>query len=278
MDSGSRRGAKGVVLAIAILAAPSWAHAQVLDAVSVKRAAAGQTGGLFTVEPGGRIVLRNLTVNALIGLAYSTDMSQLLPDQITSGPSWIHTDRFDIVGKTARSTSDDATTSREVLRSALHEVLRDRFKLQTHTESRELSTYALVLARDDRMIGPHLMNAPADCTTPAARSARTPACTTRLTDDSIHVRGLPFANFVVMLQEAVGRETIINETGLSGLFDIDLQWTPAVTSGDAANTSPASVGASIFTAVQEQLGLKLEVRKVPRDVLVVDHIERPAED
>jgi uncharacterized protein (TIGR03435 family) len=169
-------------------------------------------------------------------------------------------------------------------------LLADRFKLTVHDEVRDLPVYALVTARSDGRPGPQLRRVEVDCAAlyddgprPATPGPGKDACgafrglgTSRITGHAVTM--LMLANLVV--RGSVGR-MVLDRTGLSGAFDLDLEWTPERTalSADASpGAPPASEGPSIFTALQEQLGLKLDSRRGPVDVLVIDHVERPTED
>jgi uncharacterized protein (TIGR03435 family) len=155
-------------------------------------------------------------------------------------------------------------------------LLADRFKLVVHGETREMPIYALVLARRDGTLGPQFHHSTVDCTASTAR------CGAGKTGDfTMHGEAIPMGQLLVGLLPWVDR-FIVDRTGLTGIFDVDLQWTPGrLPPGAGPPGGPPPVDPnrpSIFTAVQEQLGLKLESAKGPVDVLVIDHIERPTED
>jgi uncharacterized protein (TIGR03435 family) len=169
-------------------------------------------------------------------------------------------------------------------------LLIDRFKLRYHIERREEDGYALRLARRDARFGPNLHASTVDC--PARRAARSenrdvpplPAgaleCGMRNAAGVINFGGVPMSVFVEMLSNQTGRQ-VVDRTGLSGNYDVDLRF--SVDSqrprGSADRQPPAPDDApSIFTAVQEQLGLKLEPGRAPVDRLIIDHIERPDPD
>lgn len=145
----------------------------------------------------------------------------------------------------------------------------------------DLPVYALLLARSDRRLGPQLHASTTDCAAQAA-SGQTqrspdgrPRCGVRATGGHMIAGGLPLAQLATLLSTMVDR-TVVERTGLSGAFDFELNWTPnrAPQRPDAA--PPAnSDDPSIFTALREQLGVKLEPAKAPTDVLVIDHVERP---
>jgi len=179
--------------------------------------------------------------------------------QVVGGPDWADTDRFDIVAKAAD------VPSRNDMHLMLRGLLIDRFKLRTHVESREMPVYALVLDRNG-VVPAQLKRSEADCA-PGPAAGPSP-CAFSADWRSVHARGMP----VSALTEPFGGVTsrpIVDRTGLTGRFDYDLAWTPQALDPGAA---------SFFTAVREQLGLRLEATKAPVDVLVIDAAEKPTPD
>jgi uncharacterized protein (TIGR03435 family) len=246
--------------------------------------------GIRPVGPGGRFTATRLTLRELTRLAYGSPVA-LMADQVVGGPSWIDSDYFDVVAKVAER--DLNPTAPAGLRSdtliMLRHLLGDRFKVTMHTESRQLPIYALVLS-SDRRSSPQLRQSAADCTSPLAAPRSGTVDPHRLCGFTQVGAGLLAGQRVTMEQVAgvlaqfpdVGR-IVRDRTGLAGAFDIDLKFSPAFPAAanpDAASgPNPANdSGPSIFTALQEQLGLKLESTKGPVDVLVIDHVERPSED
>jgi len=166
------------------------------------------------------------------------------------------------------------------MRAMLRNLLLDRFKLVTRREARNMPTYALVLARNDRQLGPQLRRSTLNCEAQVAASrvpGSTPGtvqqCGGRSGRGTIATFGVPLSSFAKSLSPAAGR-FVFDATGLTDRFDLDLRWTPDPEPGAAA---PAD-GVSLFTAIQEQLGLRLEPRQAPVDVFVIESAERPAED
>jgi uncharacterized protein (TIGR03435 family) len=260
----------------------------------------GQPGGGLT--PGGRLTFENATLRDLVTLAYQLQDGSLRHDsQISGGPSWINADRFDIVAKADIPDGVDANrpvgatrpadiAAIDQVRLMVRTLLADRFKLAVHNETRELPMYALVMARSDGRPGPQLRQVEVDCAAlygggrrPAPPEPGKAECgafrglgTSRITGHAVTMPML--ANLVV--RGSVGR-MVLDQTGLGGAFDLDLEWTPDHTSlpGEASpGAPPTSEGSSIFTALQEQLGLRLDSRRGPADVLVIDHVERPTQD
>ena len=261
-------------------ASPLSPAAMRFDVASVKPSPPSATAGeTVTITPGaflpgGRFFARNSQLLTLIRRAYQ-DFS-LRPDQIV-GLSSLTEERFDV----------DARAGTEVpearVRLMLQQLLADRFKLRVHTETRPQNIYRLSVARADRQLGPQVRRSTADCTTPASRNgdaAQNPCGYSSYIANGeriVVLRGRSISNLATVLQSELQR-TVVDDTGLSGQFDMQLTWSVSATALQAAVT-PADVAAtSVFTAVQEQLGLKLEASRAPAEVLVIDSVERPTPD
>ena len=236
-------------------------------------------------QPGGKWVASNATLMLLVRGAYQ---GFPLPGQVIDGPAWINIDRYDISAKAEGAPSPDE------MRGFVRQLLADRFKLRVHVESREMDVYALVLARPDGRLGSRIKPSSSDCdalhaarlrgelpSTPLPRlePGQRPECgmMSMLGNNVQRVSGggMKMSNVASVLQQPVG-QPVIDRTGLTELFDFDLEFArEGVPQPGAADPSSAPV---IFTAVQEQLGLKLERRKESVDVLVIDHVERPTEN
>jgi uncharacterized protein (TIGR03435 family) len=216
-------------------------------------------------RPDGFIVTA-ITPAVFIGMAY---------DQYTFGriiglPDWTARDRYDISIKTTGAWSD--------WKAPLRNVLRDRFGMRSHVERRSVPTYALVQARSDGRLGPRLTPAAIDCDDTAAvaaaqarKAAGAPLCNGVSSATRIWFSGMRIGSLANALAGIVNRP-VLDRTGLSAHYDIDLQYTPMA---DFANPNNASDRVSIFTALREQLGLELEPQNADLDVLVVDALERP---
>ena len=205
----------------------------------------------------GRFQATNQTLKALIAFAYDIEISRVF-----GGPNWVGSDRYDIVAK----TSDDIGRSVRGVDYGLmvQALLGERFELKIHRENRELPFYALVVAKG----GPKLRMTPAD-------SRHT------LNTDSHHwtASGVPL-NMVADSLSRILQRPVVDQTQLNDSYDFKLDWapdpSPAVRDTDRAPTDTS--GPSLFTALQEQLGLKLESRKGPVEVIVIDSAERPGEN
>jgi uncharacterized protein (TIGR03435 family) len=239
------------------------------DVVSIRQNTSGATGGGSGPGPGGIHTFTNVLIRSVISFAYDVPSSRLI-----GGPGWLVTDRYDISARGKDGATRDETS--QMLRA----MLRDRFRLAARVEKRDLPVYHLVLARADGRLGSGMRRSPVNCLDPEARKKAYAAalpnsrivCGLQDGAGSFTGGGVEVATIASVLTGASGRP-VLDRTGLSGGFDVDLRWTPSL-AGDAA---PPDV-VSIFTAVQEQLGLKLENATAPLDVLVIDRIERPSEN
>ena len=266
------------------------------EVASVKRNNTGAPGGSFVMPP-GRFTATNIPLRVLITNAY-----QLSFFQVVGGPDWVGTDRFDIAAK----APDDAPP--EQTRAMVRTLLRDRFKLAVHMETRDTPIYALVKARADDQLGPNLKRSTMDCGPIRAQRAEATAAAARARGGRVAVpappgpsepvvcgmraggRGGPtltyragnisMAALASALRPYVGRE-VVDRTGMTGEFDFDLQFSAPPTVGpvDAGiRGAPLDDAASVFTALQEQLGLKLESTRRPVELMVIDSAEKPAEN
>ena len=233
-----------------------------IAASTVKPSNPDQPGKLFTVR-GRNLVTVNTTVADLIAFGYSVH-----PKQITAGPAWIESDKYDL---TVQPDVDGLPNERQ-LRSLIQQVLADRFHLTLHRDKKELSAYALILGKD----GPKL-----------TRSSGDPNGLPGLFFRGLGVLPATNANmdnFADLLQAAVLDRPVVNKTGLTGRYDFTLKWTPeeGQFASLGARIPPPSgdpdAPPGLFTAIQEQLGLKLDAVKTPVEVLVLDRLEKPSEN
>src|SRR5215475_4421518 len=241
-------------IAVAAVLLVAAVQAQTFDAASIKRIAPGNADG-STVEflPAGMRV-KNGTLRGLIESAY--DVRDF---QISGGPAWSNADRYDVL---ARSQSGDQADSRaediKATRFKLQALLADRFHLVVHRETRELQEYALVVEKK----GSGLVAVSAD-TQPGARAGVLSTCG--------HMTGTQalISNLVLYLSRQLKRP-VFDRTGLTARYNFELSWTPELAPcPDSADNAP-----SIFTALREQLGLRLDSIKGPVDTVVVDAAER----
>jgi uncharacterized protein (TIGR03435 family) len=221
---------------------------------------------------------RNIPLKELIRQAYGLDDNQIL-----GAPGWLSSERYDIEAKVSSSDTDALhNLSPDQRGLMLQPLLADRLHLKVHTETRVLPVLALVVAKD----GPKLHEAKPGDTYPngiKGFEGQGGAGMMHMGPGQLTAQGLPMSSVARLLTRQLGL-MVQDETGLTGKYDFTLQWTPERGAADAgqpgpdntASTEPA--GTSIFTAIREQLGLKLESRKAPVEVLVIDHVEAPSEN
>jgi uncharacterized protein (TIGR03435 family) len=205
------------------------------------------------VRPGGRLLVTNVPLRIMV-----RNIFRLQDFQVVGGPDWIDRDRWDIVASTGTDVTEPEAAK------LLERLLQDRFKLRTHVEKRDMPIYALVIARPDRGLGPQLVASTVDCAV-----ART--CGDSTTPGMTRVVGRPISAVLRVFERLSGR-SVVDRTGLTGQYDFTLRWRP-----DAAQDVNADFP-SLFTAIEEQLGLKLQPERAAMDVLVIDAAERPVVD
>jgi uncharacterized protein (TIGR03435 family) len=213
------------------------------------------------VDPGGRIVITAAPLRWLIASAYGDANGGLRPEQVVGFPAGLRSGRFDVTAQTAPEVAAEAPTH-IAMKPFMRTLLEERFKLRTHRERRELPVYALVRSHPNEL-GPRLSLAAIDCSKDATRCGFPGGPVGRIKAEALSADLL-----MQLLANASGR-IVVDRTGLKGPFTIDLEWSQDQTASDKP---------SIFTAVQEQLGLKLESSRAPVDVLVIDSVERPTPD
>jgi bla regulator protein blaR1 len=274
----------GIATVVAMLAEAPTAQNPAFEVASIKPNKSGGSFSTLGFSAGGRFIANNVSVRQLIMAAYGTP-EPLDASRVVGGSGWTESDRFDVVAKAAGEFPP------QQILLMLRSLLAERFELAVHNESREVPIYALVLARSDGTLGPQLRRSD-DCTAPGRGRAtaplppNAPLCGGRGSPGRLVFGGVPLSS--VIGAPALTRELkriVVDRTGLTGAFDGTLEWTPVdmplPPPGPAppdAPPPPRADGPSIFTAVQEQLGLKLESTKGPADVLVIDRVEHPAED
>jgi len=258
------------------------------EVASVKPNKSGERGGSLRRQPGGRVNAVNMPLNALISYAY-----QLAPFMLAGVPGWTANERFDIVAKLEGDPPPVTPGSGpDPLMLAMRTLLADRFKLKFHHETRESDIYALVLARPAGNPGPGLKPSVQDCSPQAVQARRAspppaapgnvPAvlCGMQMMPGRIASGGLPLSTLANGLAGQVGR-VVVDRTDLAGNWDFELKFTAEPPAGPPPGPDlppPDPNAPSIFTALQEQLGLKLQATKGPIEVFVIDSVERPIPD
>ena len=261
------------------------------EVASVKENRSGDIRSPIRTEPGGRFTATNVLLKFLIAEAFMGPQPVHLASRIVGGPDWINSMRFDINAKASTEFRSSPDGPPNELLLMLRSLLEDRFKVRTHRETRELPIYELVVARADGKLGPQLRQSTANCDgpPPPRQPNEPPQCGAMRGPARVMAGGIPMRRFTEMLTAimAVGTPAsadgrlVVDKTGLSGRFAFNLTWTPEQmpTVAPPAGIPPVDPnGPSLFTALQEQLGLKLESAKGPVEVLVIDSVERPTPD
>ncbi|HKE22040.1 MAG TPA: TIGR03435 family protein [Bryobacteraceae bacterium] len=238
--------------------------------------------GQFQIHPGGTLDLRAVTLNLMILWAYD-----IRDFQLAGGPAWTVTQRYDILAKSPKNESEletapkttaaeDGNSVTDSIRLRLQALLADRFHLKLRRDMKEMSAYALVVEKN----GPKLKENDAELRGWMQWGRG-------------HLKGthVDMRFLCVHLSRQVDR-TVVDETGLTGAYDFELNWVPdsgpaRLPVGPGAQTPPPGEGGvtpappdgpSIFTAIQEQLGLKLELKKGPVAFFTIDHAEKPSDN
>jgi uncharacterized protein (TIGR03435 family) len=236
-----------------------------------------------------------MSLGGLVRSAY-----QVQEFQIVNGPDWIDSAKFDIVATEPQDVSRPAPGTPGPRELMLRALLEERFGLAVHKETRELPVFALVLARSDGRLGPELRRTTTDCTGNAGRGRSTgpPAnagpwqsnpCGTSVGPGIIIAGARTMAQVATAFSMLTNtgaslNRLVVDRTGLDGLFDLTLRFTPDNVPGFGPGGPPGGLppidpsGPSIFTAVQEQLGLKLDSQRGPVEVLVIDRVSMPTEN
>jgi len=231
----------GLLFVFAASAQDAAAPAQ-FEVATIKPSREAARGSTFYNPTRDRFQFDNATVKALIAYAY------VVPDtQIIGASGWVATDGYDVLAKPEGEVTD------ERIREMVQSLLTERLNLKVHEETREMPVYALVTAKNGAKL---------------TRSPMPDQPTAHGGFGRMSGRHLTMENFSSLLAARVERP-VIDKTGIEGQYDIDLHWTP--------EESPEP-GPSIFSALQEQLGLRLESQRAPQDIVVIDHVERPSEN
>jgi bla regulator protein BlaR1 len=259
------------------------------EVASIKANRSRDARSALMPQPGGRLTATNVTVAELIRFAYD-----LPAFQVSGGPDWLGSDRFDVM---AKAEGDPPSAHKRLM---LRRLLAERFKLIVHTETRQLQLYALVMARTDRKMGPRLRRTEVDCTRTDQPSSESgvglsptngpPRCGyfgfAPGTDfpsgrGGLAFRGLTMPALAKTLVPMVGRG-VIDQTGLAGAYDGEFDFIAELPLPPPPPGVPSPFGsdpfASVFTVFPQQLGLKLDARRGPVEILVIDRAEHPTEN
>jgi uncharacterized protein (TIGR03435 family) len=281
------------VLALALIggagvsAQTATANKPRFEVASVKSSAPDQPGQSMRRTPGGRLTITNTPLREIVAAAYGVLDA---PWQLDGLPGWAASERFDVVAKAPGDVPPVRPGTPDPLLLMLRPLLQERFKLAAHSENRDMPIYALVAVKPG-VLGPDLRRSTVDCAAlratpgradgppppPAVGADGRPLCGLRGVPPAgpgapggLQGGNIPLSQLAnVILPRFVSR-TIVDRTGLDGFFDFQLLFSPPA--------APDQSGGSVFTALQEQLGLKLESTRAPVEVWVVDHVERPTPD
>jgi len=231
-----------------------------IEVATVKPSPPDARGRLYTVR-GAQVMAINVTLLNLITFAYD-----LHERQVTGGPAWMSTDRFEVAIKPDVPGQPNNTQFKKIFQKAL----ADRFQLKFHTEKRELSVYAITLPANTKH---KLTTSPSDNNLPNLIFPR---------PGLLPAQNATMNEFASVLQSAVMDRPVINQTNIEGRYNFTLDWTPDefqfASFGPRQGPLPDTGKPNIFQAFQDQLGLKLESTKAPADALVIDKVEKPSEN
>jgi len=278
-----------------VMAAGVLAQSPAFEVASVKRNRSGEERSRFDT-PANRFVATNVDLHDLIAWAYGDPgpPPELRPDfQLAGGPSWMTSDRFDVEATTAGELPDGVERTRLKMRM-LQTLLADRFKVSVHHETRDGPVYSLVLANRDGRLGPQLRRSAVDCNALFARGraagaapppppppGQIPQCGIQIGLAGLRIGSQSVPAIARLLQRAVGRP-VVDRTALDGPFDLSLDFDPTGLPGynrpPGVPVPDTSDKPTLYTALQEQAGLRLEAGRGPIDVLVIESAEHPPDN
>jgi uncharacterized protein (TIGR03435 family) len=245
--------------AIALLSLVSALHLGAADGPRFEAASVHPTPDnvqFFAHPPSnGKFSGSGIVVRLMLMLAYNVQESQ-----IADGPAWIGTERWTVEAKSAPGATHNDEETQQMLQNLLH----DRFGLQAHRETREQSAYVLKIAKDG----------------PKMKADETGTTNVRINGNSIGLERGEISRLTQLLSSALGKP-VVDQTGLTGHYDVSLQWSDAPVAdggviGLDAHATADPNRESIFSAIQNQLGLQLISQRAPVEMLVIDKIERPS--
>ena len=230
------------------------------EVATIKPTDPDHPGGGFTLQ-GRHVVGKNFTVQSMITLAYDVHRSQ-----VTGGPDWMTKDHYDL----DILPDHEGLPSLEQARGIMRKLLADRFGLKFHEDTKELSVFVLTVAKT----GAKVMKSGSDPSSPPGLGGP---------PGTVRVRNASIPEFAMVMKNVLDRP-VLDQTGLTDRYDFVLKWTPdesqyggrvppPSTGDNAANADPLP---GLFTAIQEQLGLKLDATKAPTKVMVIDSVEKPS--
>ena len=250
-------------------AKPATTSGPAFEVATIKPVEPDAKKGRYLILQGtNRFVGKYYTLKLLIAATYN-----LSPKVISGGPAWIDSDHYDILALTPGETKPSRAEQMAMLRS----LLADRFALTFHREPKEFSIYALEVTKDGPKLGSSTAPGLKEST---AAPSDPPALISTVYPDHIQLpaRNATMGEFAELLQRAVLDRPVVDKTGLTGRFDFDLAWAPDETQfGGEVPVAPSDAQAPpFFSAIQQQLGLRVEATRGPVQALVVDKAERPS--
>jgi uncharacterized protein (TIGR03435 family) len=267
-------GLMGLCFAPPLLSQIDLSTAVAFEAATVKQSRTGEPAR-------GRVAPERFTANNTSVLRLLQTAFDIQEDRILNAPGWARTDGYDINAKAPAGVPLGPN-----LTPMLRALLKDRFGMTAHVEMRDMPIYQLVLSPRNGKLGPNLQQSACDCREKgAARCPEGPpvkgmpeldgtACAFLAFKGRNIMRGYPMADLGKMLTRPAGR-VVVDRTGLSGTWNVELEYTP---DQDLANDPATPAGPSLPTAVEEQLGLKLQSARGQVEVLIIDHLERPTDN
>lgn len=233
----------------------------VFEVATIKPSKAGAPGKGFRMN-GRQFTTLNTSLNDLMTFAFGIHVRQ-----IVGGPAWFESEKYDLL-----ATPDvEGQPNHDQIRGMMQKLLADRFQLKFHRDKKELSVYTILVAKG----GPKLTKSESDSQLPGLFFRGL---------GNLPARNATMGEFAGLLQSAVLDKPVVDQTGLTGRFDFTLKWTPdefqfsGLGIKPPAPTDSADAPPDLFTAIQQQLGLKLESTKAPAEVFVIDHVEKPSEN
>ncbi len=252
-------------IGIMVISAAAIGQTPKFEVASLKPSDPSVRGMSARSNPNGGVTYKGITLKVLIMNAWN-----VRPFQITGGPAWSETERYDVDAKPEKPVQADERLL------MLQELLRDRFQLVVRKETREMPIYRLVLARKGGELGPQMKESvclPYDRDHPPAQGTR--SCGAGMSGGGkMDFTGAEVPNMAANFSSLLER-LVIDQTGLTGKYDFKLNWVPDLSPTDG---SPGASGPSIFTALEEQLGLKLVPAKGPVEMIVIERAEKPSEN
>ncbi len=255
-------------IAFAIYAQPSAPRPafDAFEVATIKPADPDYKGRFIRMQSAHQFVARNHALKTLIAAAYN-----ISPKAIAGGPAWIESEHFDILAKAPGEVRPNLDEQMAMLRR----LLTDRFKLAFHREEKDMSIFTLTVAKN----GPKLKESAASADAPPEGA---PPLIFVIYPERVHLpaRNATMAELASVMQRAALDRPVIDKTGLSGRYDFDLEWTPDDSQfGGSLGKPPASESKpGLFTALQQQLGLRMVATNGPVETIVVDRAERPSDN